>query len=152
MPLIRFLHVTLAVTFSGILLANYFYVYRAIQERQTSLVIFTLKKSLFSDCVFNLPVILILFTTGGYQVSVMHLSIETPWIISAYLFFMLVTLLWLGLFVLKSYNYITMESHQKFRGVILLHTFYWLIFLILIFIIHDAVRKMTFIPWQHWLT
>lgn len=147
MNLIRFLHVTLAVTFSGVILANYFYISLAIKEKNFDVLTFSLKNSLLSDCIFSLPTILIVFTTGSYQVFFLKLF-GTPWVLSAYLFFLVVTFFWLVLFILKSYNYIVMEKNSYFKGKNLFHFSYSIILLLLIFIIHDAVRKVTFIPWQ----
>lgn len=148
MHFIRFLHVMLAVTLSGMFVANYFYIYLAMKENNVELLKFTLKHSLYIDCLFFLPAILLIFSTGSYQVFLLNLSLHTHWILSAYLFFFIITILWIFLFALKSYSYIFIDNHKFFVGKFFFHISNILILLCLIFIIHDAVRKTTFIPWN----
>jgi Predicted integral membrane protein (DUF2269) len=150
MSFFRFLHVILAVTFSGVFLANYFYVYQSMREKNNELLAFTLKRSLFSDCIFSFPAIMVTLITGSYLVFFSSFSLKTPWIISAYVFLALVFVCWLMLFFLKGYNYVKIDLQYRFifKGKEFFHILNVLSLLLLVIIIHDAVRKMTFIPWQ----
>jgi uncharacterized membrane protein len=149
MQWIKFLHVTLTVTLVGGILANYFYISLCIKENAT-LLNFVLRQSLFLDCIFFLPIIVIGFATGSYLVMVHHFHITPSWIFSAYLFFTLVILCWLIAFAIKSYNYLFLQSRRSglFFGKTLFHLVNSLMLLLFVFIIHDAVRKTTFIAWK----
>ncbi len=152
MAMIRYIHVLLGVTLAGFFVGNYFYINLAIQQNCRMTLRFILSKSLLVDCILFLPIIVIVLATGSYQVIFLNLSLTTPWILSAYLFFLVFIILWLSLFCLKSYNYIFVKDYKiLFKGEILFHCINLISIILFIVIIHDAIRKVTFVPWAHFM-
>jgi uncharacterized membrane protein len=139
--LIKFIHVMLGVTLLGILVASYFYNVISSRSSVSEAGPFILKLAIRVDTFIILPMIGILIATGALLTHLLKIPPRTPWILSAYLFMSIVTVLVMINWRLKANNA---------QRSLLFHLVSWLIFIGLCFIIHDAVMHATLLTglWQ----
>lgn len=142
-PLIEFIHVLCGVSFFGLFVSSFVYVYSSIRQQDALLLRYAIKNSLLVDVVI-FPVILIQLLTGTWMVHYHHLALNTPWIIVAYCSFCVVSLLWFVLFLIKS-SYYCGEVHRHFRFKKTFITLNIIVILLFCMIVHDAVMQQTWL-------
>jgi hypothetical protein len=142
LPIIKFFHIICGVSFFGITIASFFYITRSINMNDRSLIDYSIRASYFGDAIISLC-IFILIASSIPLIFAGNLTLKVPWIFVAYHAFGFIIILWIvNIFIKKVYlSRIVIASYS-------LKAFYYLnVAMILIFItlIHDAVRKSTWI-------
>src|SRR3990167_806290 len=130
---IQFIHVLCGVSFLGIIIASFVYITKSIKQQDIQLLRYAIKTSLLGDCIL-FPIILIQILTGTFLVYYYHLSLNTPWVIVAYIIFFIAAIIWFLLAFIKYLNLST--PHFRYKKL-----FYFLNILIIVLfcmIIHDA--------------
>lgn len=136
----RHLHVMFGVTFFGLIIANYFYVTYSFRLGQHKLINYALKTSLWLDILMGF-IILFMFMSAAFLVKQHNLSIHTPWILTAYIAFSCISLIWIAVIFIKFYYY------KRPEKLILAKSFHALniaMIILLMIIVHDAVMHKTF--------
>lgn len=146
MIITKFLHVLLAGLFSGAQFASYCYTINAIRKNKEDILRFSLYYSLFVDLILLIFIFLI-FITGTLLVKDEHLAFFTPWIQSAYLLLTLTFVSCTIIYWIKTYNYkqLSIDTNYSFKGKFVYHFFNIAIFVFIVFIVHDAVTKQTYL-------
>jgi hypothetical protein len=135
----KVIHVTLAVTFFGFVLLGYLITVR--KQSHPQLTLSTNQLLPFIDSIIFSFLLLSVFW-GTVLVYPKHFTFHTPWVVAAYLLSATFFAVYGLIIVLR--KKICHQAHSKFTKL-LLHLLYALIFIMLIFIIHDAVTKQTYL-------
>lgn len=140
--LLKFIHLCLGTFLLGGSLVSGIFVYRAYRSGNNERFKTALRYSLIWDGVFYF-VLLNVALTGTLLVPHTSFNYHTPWIDAAYLFIGVLLVLWLSASYIKYRNLRFTTPQFSGRWVFILIQLS--IALILIFIIHDAVLKQTFL-------
>ncbi len=142
--IIKFLHIISAITFAGLLVANYFYLTYSLTTKDKSLLHYAYRFNQYADgIIFILLVASII--TGSLLVHPAKLQFNTPWIMAAYLLFSLTTVAWIVQLIIKWINYSRLKTDKPFSFKKSYHAINILIFIFLILIVHDAVMHKTYL-------
>ncbi len=143
--IIKFIHITLSISFLGLQVSSYYYLSTAIKERTVKLIDYSLRNTLMVDAVLFF-VVIAMFSTCAYLVF--HepgFSFQIPWVHAACVYLSVVFILFLVNMLIKYVNLqkINRGVFEIFRYKYVLHGNYILIIVGLIIIIHDAVMRST---------
>lgn len=141
--IVLFVHLLCGVSFFGIIIASFVYIAKSIKQNNHVLLQYAIKTSLLGDCVI-FPMILIQILTGTFLVYHNHLSLNTPWIIAAYIVFALAGVLWFLLGIIKYIN-ISSDTSSAFRFKKFFYVLNAVMIVIFCMIIHDAVTQQTWL-------
>ncbi len=147
LPFIQFVHVLSAIVLLGLVIASFMYVSVGIKQENVKAMRLALSASFVLDR-FIAAILIGLFLTGTWLVSLRHISFHTPWIIVAYHVVGLVSVLWLILFFIKRKN-TAADSQQSFRYLKLFYVLNMLVIILLCLAVHDAVTQSTWFSPAH---
>lgn len=142
----KFFHVMLGVALFGVIISFYFYIINTIRHNRVVSLQYTIQFSLYADIVLFF-IFVTMFITGTLLVNQNHFLFSTPWIRSAYILLGLTLMAWIGSSLIRFINYKAIQANHTitFRYKKLYHGLHWIMVIFIIFIIHDAVTKTTFL-------
>ena len=144
LTLTKTLHILCGVVFLGLTMASYFYIINAQRYKTPELFAYALKTSFWGD-LLQFIIIVIQFITGTYLLKHSPYSLNTPWIQVAYIAFSVVAVFWFLNLQIKiiTYKAEKIQPTTCLEYKTLFHIFNWLIFILFICIVHDAIMHRT---------
>lgn len=157
---IKFIHVTLAISFYGLSLFSYIFFCGQLFARTRKQNVITTTAAykqldLYSQTLLfcksidkgMLSVLCLLILTGSLLVHPKHFTFTTPWIDAAYTLIILSALCYIISMKLRNHHFraIQKNKYARFGHAWLYHACHLLMFMMVFFIIHDAVTKVTYL-------
>lgn len=142
--MIKTFHIFFVLTFTGLFIANYYYLACSFRQDSMTLIRYSLRFSFLCD-IFLGTALLAIPISCVCLIGSLGLDYKLPWLVSAYYLCGFVTLSWASLLLIKVRYFQALSSSLQLskEKTILFHSLNILVIMSLLLTVHDAVMQKT---------